>query len=318
MPILVYRENGVKFLFRIAFIFFIILCIFSGCAGGVKAADLANEYYNIGNSYYNLKQFDDARKFYERALELNPRFYKAKYNLAMSLIKLNRTEDAIPVLEDIRNKDSNNIDVLSTLTYLYYQTAKYEKALITIDQILAIAPQSVFALYNGGIIYWKLKKIDKAISLFIQLKEIQPDDQDIVYNLGNLYYIAGNYEKAVEYFLQYIEKKPGDGNSYLFLARCYSALEKYLLALEAYDRAVVILPKNKDIWFEKAVILLTKVMDPAKGLTMLTQAIELGFNDADKFKALLENPALLDREKIEAFLKEKNVYPPPAKTSNEH
>ena len=163
--------------------------------------------------------------------------------------------------------------------------------------------------YNGGILLWKLDRIDEAISYFIRLKDNNPDDYDAIYNLGNLYFHVEKYDQAVEYLEQYIEKIPGDENSYLLLARSYTAIEKYLLALDSYDSLLFINPQNKDAWFEKALILLTKVMDPEKGFAALSQALEMGFNDLEKIETLLDDSELIEKDRLEELLKGKNLLP---------
>jgi tetratricopeptide (TPR) repeat protein len=279
------------------------------CASGVKETDLANEYYNIGNSYYNTKKYTDACRYYERALAFNPSFTKAKYNLAMASIKIKKTDRAIVLLKDLLGEDSENIDILSTLVYLYYETGEYQKAFKLVNDILAIYPDNSYALYNGGILLWKLGKTDEAIDFFIRLKENNPDDYDVLYNLGGLYYQTGEYEKAVECLEQFSEKKSDDGNTYLLLARSYTGLERYAPALKAYDLALSIYPELKEVWFEKAVILLTKVMDPEEGLASFSKALELGFNDTEKIASLLNDSQLSGKEKLELLLKDKNLIP---------
>lgn len=301
------KKSKLKIPVYIMILFFLwFLC---GCASGVKEVDLANEYYNIGNSYYNMEKYDDACRFFERALEFNPAFSKAKYNLAIASIKANKIEKAITILEDLLDEDAENIDILSTLVYSYHEMSEYEKAFAIINSILGIYPDNSYALYNGGILLWKLDKIEEAIEYFIRLKENNPDDYDALYNLGNLYYQTEEFEQAVGYLEQFIEKNPGDGNTYLLLARSYAGLEKYLPAIEAYDLTLSFYPKLKEAWFEKAVIYLTKIMDPEKGFIALSQALELGFNDLEKIDALFNDPQFAEKDRLEILLKDKNLFP---------
>lgn len=294
------------FIIILSFLFLIF-----GCATGVKETDLANEYYNIGNSYYNMEKYDDACRFFERALDFNPSFSKAKYNLAIASIKANKIEKAIAILEDLLDEDSENIDILSTLVYSYHEMGEYEKALSIITLILKAYPNNSYALYNGGILLWKLERIEEAIEYFILLNDSNPDDYDALYNLGNLYYQIEEYEEAVKYLEQFSEKNPGDGNTYLLLARSYTGLEKYLLALDAYDLTLSFYPEHQEAWFEKAVIFLTKVMEPEKGFIALSQALELGFNNPEKIDALLNDPQFMEKDRLEILLKERNLFPIP-------
>lgn len=51
-------------------------------------------HYNLGLVYYSLVLYDLAIDHYEKAIEINPLFSEAWYNMALALEKLNRTEKA--------------------------------------------------------------------------------------------------------------------------------------------------------------------------------------------------------------------------------
>jgi tetratricopeptide (TPR) repeat protein len=50
--------------------------------------------YLLGNAYYATDKFNDAIRSYEKSLEICPNFPKARYNLALNYLKLNRVQDA--------------------------------------------------------------------------------------------------------------------------------------------------------------------------------------------------------------------------------
>jgi len=54
-----------------------------------KNTDLKHKaYYNLGNSYYKLGEYDKAASNYIKALELNPHDFNTKHNLEMALQKI--------------------------------------------------------------------------------------------------------------------------------------------------------------------------------------------------------------------------------------
>ena len=63
--------------------------------------NFAQAYFNRGNTYARLQQYEAALADYSRAieLELDPNFAQAHYNLGVSLYKQGRQGDALPYLK---------------------------------------------------------------------------------------------------------------------------------------------------------------------------------------------------------------------------
>jgi tetratricopeptide (TPR) repeat protein len=108
---------------------------------------------------------------------------------------------------------------------------------------------------------------------------------------------------------RYLAKKPDDKDALQLLAASAERRELYARALDAYDRILALDARQADALFAEARILLTAVQDPQKGLDMLARALGAGFDDAERIRALVEAPDLLDREAVEAALKDKGLLP---------
>lgn len=59
-------------------------------------ADYYEAYFNLGNIHHDLGRFDEAQACYRRTISLNPAFAEAHLYLAVSLEKINCSEDAKP------------------------------------------------------------------------------------------------------------------------------------------------------------------------------------------------------------------------------
>ena len=77
-----------------------------------KDFQLQNIYATI---LYNLKEFNQAIEIYKLALNLNPNFYQAQYNLAKLYCDLKNYEKANIELQKCLNLESNSIEVLLLL-----------------------------------------------------------------------------------------------------------------------------------------------------------------------------------------------------------
>jgi tetratricopeptide (TPR) repeat protein len=114
-------------------------------------------YYNLGVSAAQMKENERAIDYYKKAIELDPSMHNARINLAFVILAKERpiveemnslgmskadqkkyeelTEkrqqlyrDAVPHLEKVLEKDSENIEAARTMMNIYYQLNETEKA----------------------------------------------------------------------------------------------------------------------------------------------------------------------------------------------
>lgn len=112
----------------------------------------ATESILKGNKLYQQSQFDLAEVQYRKALEYEPENEKAKYNLANSLQKQNKYDEAAKLLDDLAESSKNNS----------IKSAAY---------------------YNQGVAYTKMKDLDSSIESYKKSLRINPNDKDARENL---------------------------------------------------------------------------------------------------------------------------------------
>jgi tetratricopeptide (TPR) repeat protein len=289
-----------------------------GCVSSPQNRGIAAEYYDIGNAYVALGQYDKAIQRFEQALRLDPSLAKADYNLAMAYAHMKRTDEAIALFTQLLASDPQNPQVMSALAWTLHLGGRDEESLAQYDALLLLSPADLDALYNSGIILWKLGRTADALDRQRTLLARSPDDLDALYAAGSLLLILNDPTSAAGMLSRYLEKKPDDVEALYLAAAASEQLKKYARSMEAYDRIVALDGKQGDAWFGEARLLLTVIEDPQRGLEALAKAIDAGFKDAEAVKALLDSPGLLERNKVEAALKEHSLLPqtaPPAATT---
>jgi tetratricopeptide (TPR) repeat protein len=295
----------------------VILSISAGCASNTRSMDVAAEYYNIGNVYFELTQYEKAVTYYKTALGFNPNLAGARMNLALALIQLKRTAEAREILDTLLAEDDKNVTVMGALGWALHAEGKEPEALAQYDRIIELSPENYDAFYNSGLILWKLDRKTEALERFNKLLDIAPDDNDALFSAGALLVALGEAEPAVGYLERFLQKKPEDKDALFLLAEGRVELEKYSQALSTYEKISVLDPREARAWFGKARLLLTVIEDPDKGLSALKQALELGFRDAAAVKALLAASNLQSRSEVESALKARNMLPVEGKSEQE-
>jgi tetratricopeptide (TPR) repeat protein len=83
---------------------------------------------SIGNGYYNIGQYDNAKYYYERTLELYPHSYSAHASLGALSLQLNKHDEAIWHYEQSVQIDPVNSVAFYPLFEEYLQNKDYDKA----------------------------------------------------------------------------------------------------------------------------------------------------------------------------------------------
>ena len=288
-----------------------VLAVVSGCVTSAGGKVIASDYYNIGNAFFDLGQYDKAVLYYQSALRVDPSMVKADYNLALTFVRMKRNDDAVAILKRLLSNDQKNTTVMAALGWAYHQAGKDADALAQYDILLALSPADQNAWYNSGIILWKLDRKQEALDRFRKVLSIAADDTDALYAAGSILLSLDDPQGSADMLARYVDKKPDDVDAWYLVAAAAERLHKYSRALEAFDKIISLDAKQGAAWFGETRLLLTVVEDPQKGLDALTKALAAGFKDRDAIKALLASSQLLEREKVEAALKEKDLLPPP-------
>jgi tetratricopeptide (TPR) repeat protein len=283
-----------------------------GCVSSQRDRAIAVEYFDLGNAYLDLGQYDKAITEFQSALRLDPGFVKADYNLALTYVRSKRFDDAVAILKRLLVSDPRNTQVLSALGWALHSAGRDEEALKQYDAVIAESPADLNALYNSGIILWKLNRPREALDRFTSLLTRSPEDTDGLYAAGSVLLSLDEPAESGDMLSRYLDKKPDDTEAWFMVAAGAERQKKYSRALEAYGKAATLDPAHGDAWFGEARLLLTVIEDPQRGLDSLQKALDAGFKDQKAVNALLDSPGLLDRDKVESALKGKGLLPIPA------
>jgi Ca-activated chloride channel homolog len=130
----------------------ILLLIASLYLSVLAFAQNATESIVKGNQLYQQSQFDLAEAQYRKALEYEPDNEKAKYNLANSLQKQNKYDEAAKLLQNLAGSSKDNS----------LKSAAY---------------------YNQGVAYTKMKDLDASIESYKKALRLNPNDKEARENL---------------------------------------------------------------------------------------------------------------------------------------
>jgi len=185
----------------------------------------------------------DALEAYRAYLVVAPQDDKARTRMLHILVEQGQYDAAVAELQ--KSGQASNVDQLKLKADIEVGQKKYEDAVATLRQAVALAPND--AQLHGGLgrVYMETRDFPNAER---ELKAaLQIDRNNLVYwkDLSSAFYLAGNYPNALA-ALDVIAKAETLGAGAWFIrALCYDKLGDVQAALDAY-RKFLALDENKN------------------------------------------------------------------------
>jgi tetratricopeptide (TPR) repeat protein len=105
-------------------------------------ANKAAEYKTQGNNYFKEGDYENALQYYGKAVEIDPEYYDAWNNIYLTLLKLDRTDDAKKckdVLDNLEFKPEYHAKVIADRPY------KRLKQLLSVIIVILLAISIIMA-----------------------------------------------------------------------------------------------------------------------------------------------------------------------------
>ena len=183
--------------------------------------DIANYYTGI--SYYKLGDYPNSVKVFMDVSSKSPYYDYVLYNLAKSLLRMQRINQAVdifhtllelPVINDDRRRILNEVHL--TLGYLYYELGYFEQSIEQFGQVTPDSDIQPEALLASGWAAAKMQAWERAIDPLTELYAKYRNDDDTQEGL-------------------------------FLLGRCYLKLNRFDEAITIYDRLITLFQDSSDV-----------------------------------------------------------------------
>jgi tetratricopeptide (TPR) repeat protein len=277
----------------------------AGCASQPPA--LAKEWYELGNTWLDKKEWKKAGEAYARALDIEPDFPGAAFNLARALAATADYKGSLKQLERLAKKDPGNVRVASARAYALYKLGETEAALAAYREVLAKDPYAPDAVFNAAILELATGDASGAAAHLEQLSLASPEDSSILLALAKARDAGGDQKGALDAFERARTLGKADAPALERMGELYEAQRRFKEAMDAFDAAVKADSGRAKAWFALARLKLVVASDPEQGLAALKKALDAGFADKKAAAALLDEPDLAARDKALELLKSKGL-----------
>ena len=259
-------------------------------AEGIRLLESAEAIYpsqrpealiNLGVSYANTGETDDAISAYSRALDVirGPRTAEADsataanwrdsegnvaFNLAQLLSQAERYDEAEAEYEAFLENNPGDVSALSNLASVKAAAGDTLGAQGIYDDLLSQPNLGMRDLFNIGVGLYTARVFDRAAEAFGAVSETAPENRDAVYNWAQSLYDGEAWEDLVPVGRRLLEIDSNNGDSYTLLA-------KALIETGDEQEAVRILEAGQALPFTLSQTQLRP--DPAGGGTVTGQLV---------------------------------------------
>ncbi|UCC41308.1 MAG: tetratricopeptide repeat protein [Candidatus Aminicenantes bacterium] len=153
---------------------------------------------SIGMAYLMSAKFQDAINYFEKCLEINPGLTEAHNNLGVAYQEMGFIDQAEKEFrtaladEKYKSKDLAYFN----LARLYVLKERLQEALEYVERALGLNTRNVQALNLKGIIYEKQGDFPEAIRSYRQAAKYMPNDIDLNFNLAVAYFKNNQFLEA--------------------------------------------------------------------------------------------------------------------------
>jgi tetratricopeptide (TPR) repeat protein len=207
-------------------------------------------YFRIAQLKSANKEIKAAQQNYLKAIQHNPNYTKARYNLGLSYLSSKKWSDARNQFEQVLERGGTGKKETSRVHFQLgraaYGEKDYETALTKYDAALKLRKgKYVKALLNKGLTYKAQKRYTKAIETYKKILEFNKQYPQAWYNLGLAYLREKKYEQAEAALKKAVEYKASYAQAWFNLGVLYRKQDKFDQSIDAYKTALKLKPNYR-------------------------------------------------------------------------
>ena len=212
--------------------------------------NVTKQFLNAGNKSYKRGDVSKATNYYEKALEFDPEFYLAYFQLGVLQKKQGQSKKAIESLNKVLEINPDHDKTWFTLGTAYESDGNNQEAIAHYNKAIDINPGYSKAYGNLGKLYTESGRYDEAEDRLKTVIQIDSDYADGYMRLGILYLEQQRFAEAVENLSISTSLDKKDFNKFFNLASAYNNIKEWDNALAAAQACIEIKKRFGGGWLE--------------------------------------------------------------------
>ncbi len=207
----------------------------------------ARGYNAIGFRFAQQQNFSCAISAFGVALSLDPKFWEARYNLALALARTSDRDRAANEFRSVIQQKPDFSPAHNALGLLLQDSGRLDAAVDEFKALLRISPHDPRAASNLAKVLHTQKKYPAEIFYLRQALTWDPP-QELGYQmrlaLGLAYYQNGNLDESIDVLRKLVASYPKSAEAHYTLATIYAKTIRYKEAKVEYEEALRLDPED--------------------------------------------------------------------------
>jgi predicted O-linked N-acetylglucosamine transferase (SPINDLY family) len=212
--------------------------------------DYVEALFNRGATLQALGRANEAVQSFSRALALRPGLAEAHYCRGNAYYELGRLELAHRDYEQAASIRPDYVDAHNNLGVTLLTLERFADAERSLDRALQLDPAHAGAHYNRALALQKLRRFDEALRHCDRAIQLRADHAAFLAR-GNLLMELGQPSVAIESYDRAVSLRPRNGEAYIGRGDALQQLGRLEEALASYDRAVQGDPENGECHYRR-------------------------------------------------------------------
>lgn len=228
----------------------------------------ASDYFYLGSAYFQLKNDDEAQKYLNNAIQIDPNFPAPYYYLGGIHLFSGNYEEAIPYYEkciELAGKKSKDTRPYQILGEIYEELGDYQKALEYFSKFYSLDKKNPEASYHMAYTLSMLDEVEKARSY----AEAYLKHDKNSFSMNNIVILAlyakGDYKKAEKYEKQLIEIWKNSQDEYMKKQEYFPV---YSFSYKGYDLSVLKKLDQTGLYYDLLLCVVYSEGTPIKTVTL--------------------------------------------------
>lgn len=241
------------------------------------------ELYNaIAYEYQQLKKYDLALEFYNKALPFADNIDTLYHEIRCCYLSAGRKDEAIAYFQALVDEDPYNSKAWTNIGDVYRMMGQYEDSIDPYEFALSINPDDLWTNMHLADIYYDLERYQEAIDTLEEALRNGVETSMIHTTIGDCYYRKNDLQAAEEHFRKALEINPMVGSGYAGLGYVFSDRGDSHKAIKYFEKAMQLEPWETDHLYSIAADY-RKLNDFEKAMEYLRKIQEQTPNDADAY-----------------------------------
>ena len=209
--------------------------------------------FNLRGACFESKsQYEKSIESFSKAVEINPNYAEALYNLGVVQKKAGKIDDAIYSYQKTLDIDSNNANAHNNLGNLLTEKGLASQSIKYFNKAVSLNPKFAEAHNNLGLANMELNKFNESINSFLFAIECKPHYESPYINLGRAYRELNEIDNEVNCYKKFLKINPNAPKFLSKLGRTYRNMGKNKLAINCFESSLNSDPHSISTYFELA------------------------------------------------------------------